>query len=340
MPYKKYVLLRHITSLVDKLAFRKNCFSGNTEPSYNHTQNQISKEKTMSELDPVSQYLHEIGKMKLLTAQEERDLSKILETGKNAQETLARYENEEIFLSETQIAEFEKQISAGKKAREKFMAANLRLVVSIAKKYPVPSTMEMLDLIQEGNLGLNHAIDMFDWRKGFKFSTYATFWIRQTIGRAIDQKGNIIALPQDKSLRLRRNLRETGMDGTGLNKEDKNLNVLRNPASLDMVVGEDIELGDLCADEDSVTDDTVLNATTASMLFSAMHEVLDEEDISIIELRFGLLDGVRHSYRAIGDIKNISGERVRRVVVRSLKTLRAEIPELLPEDYIRDAETA
>lgn len=294
----------------------------------------------MSELDPVSQYLHEIGKTKLLTAQEERDLSKILETGKNAQATLDRYENEEIFLSETQITEFEKQISAGKKAREKFLSANLRLVVSIAKKYPVPSTMEMLDLIQEGNLGLSHAIDMFDWRKGFKFSTYATFWIRQTIGRSIDQKGNIIALPQDKSLRLRRNLRETGMDGTGLDKEDKNLNVLRNPASLDMVVGEDIELGDLYADENSVTDDTVLNAATASMLFSAMHEVLDEEDISIIELRFGLLDGVRHSYRAIGDIKNISGERVRRVVVRSLKTLRSEIPELLPEDYIRDAETA
>ena len=294
----------------------------------------------MSELDTVSQYLHEIGKTKLLTAQEERDLSKILETGKNAEETLARYENEEIFLSETQIDEFEKQISAGKKAKEKFLAANLRLVVSIAKKYPVPSTMEMLDLIQEGNLGLSHAIDMFDWRKGFKFSTYATFWIRQTIGRSIDQKGNIIALPQDKSLRLRRNLRETGMDGTGLDKEDKNLNVLRNPASLDMVVGEDIELGDLYADENSITDDTVLNATTASMLFSAMHEVLDEEDISIIELRFGLLDGVRHSYRAIGDIKNISGERVRRVVVRSLKTLRSKIPELLPEDYIRDAETA
>lgn len=294
----------------------------------------------MSELDTVSQYLHEIGKTKLLTAQEERDLSKILETGKNAEETLARYENEEIFLSETQIDEFEKQISAGKKAKEKFLAANLRLVVSIAKKYPVPSTMEMLDLIQEGNLGLSHAIDMFDWRKGFKFSTYATFWIRQTIGRSIDQKGNIIALPQDKSLRLRRNLRETGMDGTGLDKEDKNLNVLRNPASLDMVVGEDIELGDLYADENSITDDTVLNATTASMLFSAMHEVLDEEDISIIELRSGLLDGVRHSYRAIGDIKNISGERVRRVVVRSLKTLRSKIPELLPEDYIRDAETA
>ena len=294
----------------------------------------------MSELDTVSQYLHEIGKTKLLTAQEERDLSKILETGKNAQATLDRYENEEIFLSETQINEFEKQISAGKKAREKFLSANLRLVVSIAKKYPVPSTMEMLDLIQEGNLGLSHAIDMFDWRKGFKFSTYATFWIRQTIGRSIDQKGNIIALPQDKSLRLRRNLRETGMDGTGLDKEDKNLNVLRNPASLDMVVGEDIELGDLYADENSVTDDTVLNAATASMLFSAMHEVLDEEDISIIELRFGLLDGVRRSYRAIGDIKNISGERVRRVVVRSLKTLRSEIPELLPEDYIRDAETA
>lgn len=294
----------------------------------------------MNEIDTVSQYLNEIGKERLLDAQEERDLAKILETGRNAKNELRKYENEEIGLSENQIRELNIQAAKGEKAREKFLAANLRLVVSVAKKYPVPQTMEMLDLIQEGNIGLNHAIDLFDWRKGFKFSTYATFWIRQAIGRSIDQKSNMIALPQDKSLTLRRHLRDTGMDGTGLDNEQKALNILRNPASLDMIVGEDIELGDLCADEKADTENNVLNAATTNMLFSAMYEILDDDDIDILGLRFGLFDGVKHSYKAIGDKREMSGERARRVVLRSLKALRQNIPDMLPDDYLKDAETA
>ena len=99
-------------------------------------------------------------------------------------------------------------MTGGRAAKDRFIRANLRLVVSIARRYPLPPGMELLDLIQEGNLGLEHAVDKFDWRKGFKFSTYATFWIRQAIGRALDQKASLVRLPGDRSASLRAALRQ------------------------------------------------------------------------------------------------------------------------------------
>jgi len=134
--------------------------------------------------DSVGQYLNEIGLVPLLTADEERELSQMIERGRDAQARLDAGER---------ARELRKAVAAAAAAKDRFIRANLRLVVSIARRYPLPPSMELLDLIQEGNLGLEHAVDKFDWRKGFKFSTYATFWIRQAIGRALDQKASLSA---------------------------------------------------------------------------------------------------------------------------------------------------
>ena len=124
-------------------------------------------------------------------------------------------------------------------AKDRFIRANLRLVVSIARRYPLPQGMDLLDLIQEGNLGLEHAVDKFDWRRGFKFSTYATFWIRQAIGRALDQKASLVRLPGDRSASLRAALRQASGDGEELDAENARLHRLSTPVSLDRTVGDD-----------------------------------------------------------------------------------------------------
>ena len=126
-------------------------------------------------MDSLSTYLNEIGQVPLLTASEERELAKVIEAGG----------------------------MPAKQAKDRFVRANLRLVVSMAKRYPLPVGMDLLDLIQEGNLGLEHAVDKFDWRRGFKFSTYATWWIRQAIGRALDTKGSLVKIPGDRAASLR-----------------------------------------------------------------------------------------------------------------------------------------
>src|SRR5215470_6204165 len=157
--------------------------------------------------DSVGQYLNEIGLVPLLTAEEERELSQIIEKGREAQEQLDAGERGR---------ELQRQVRAAAAAKDRFIRANLRLVVSVARRYPLPPGMELLDLIQEGNLGLEHAVDKFDWRKGFKFSTYATFWIRQAIGRALDQKASLIRIPGDRSASLRAALRQASGDGETL----------------------------------------------------------------------------------------------------------------------------
>ena len=137
--------------------------------------------------DSVGQYLNEIGLVPLLTAMEERELSQIIEKGAQA---AAKIENGE------RSIELQRDVRNAAAAKDRFIRANLRLVVSVARRYPLPPGMDLLDLVQEGNIGLEHAVDKFDWRKGFKFSTYATFWIRQAIGRALDQKASLVRLPR------------------------------------------------------------------------------------------------------------------------------------------------
>ena len=191
--------------------------------------------------DSVGQYLNEIGLVPLLTAQEERELSQVIEAGRDAANRLEAGERGR---------ELQRAVRDAARAKDRFIRSNLRLVVSVARRYPLPPGMELLDLIQEGNLGLEHAVDKFDWRKGFKFSTYATFWIRQAIGRALDQKASLVRLPGDRSASLRAALRQVSGDGDELDDEHARLHRLTTPTSLDRTIGDDDsnELIDLLPD--------------------------------------------------------------------------------------------
>jgi RNA polymerase sigma factor (sigma-70 family) len=183
--------------------------------------------------------------------------------------------------------------------------------------------MELLDLVQEGNLGLEHAVDKFDWRKGFKFSTYATFWIRQAIGRALDQKASLIRLPGDRSASLRAALRAASAEGEDLDKENAELHRLTTPTSLDRPVGDDdgSELMDLIGDAKPGPEDIVIareeDASVANLL-----DVLDPRARFAVEARFGLHDGRKQSYREVGDTLGVTAEAARRLVKRAVDAVR------------------
>jgi len=179
--------------------------------------------------DSVGMYLNEIGTVPLLDADDEVELSQVIEAGVEARRRKEAGERGR---------GLDRAIASGAAAKDRFIRANLRLVVSVARRYPLPPGMELLDLIQEGNLGLEHAVDKFDWRKGFKFSTYATFWIRQAIGRALDQKASLVRLPGDRSASLRSALRVVSGDGDELDDEHARLHRLTTPTSLDRTVGD------------------------------------------------------------------------------------------------------
>ncbi|HNG23564.1 MAG TPA: sigma-70 family RNA polymerase sigma factor, partial [Microthrixaceae bacterium] len=264
--------------------------------------------------DSVGQYLNEIGAVALLTAEEERELSQIIERGVAARERIA---------AGTGTIEDRRLDRAAAKAKDRFIRANLRLVVSIARRYPLPPGMELLDLVQEGNLGLEHAVDKFDWRKGFKFSTYATFWIRQAIGRALDQKASLVRLPGDRSAALRGALRAVSGDGDELDDENARLHRLTTPTSLDRTVGDDDsnELVDLLADDRPGPEDDLLSAEHDEWLHGLL-DVLDPRARSAVEARFGLSDGRRRSYREVGEDLGVTAEAARRLVKRAVNTVR------------------
>src|SRR5690349_12756140 len=233
--------------------------------------------------DSVGQYLNEIGLVPLLTAQEERELSQIIERGREAQERLDAGERSR---------DLRKAVREAAAAKDRFIRANLRLVVSVARRYPMPPGMELLDLIQEGNLGLEHAVDKFDWRKGFKFSTYATFWIRQAIGRALDQKASLVRLPGDRSASLRAALRQVSGDGDELDDEHARLHRLTTPTSLDRTIGDDDsnELVDLLPDANPGPEAQVMSREDDRMITDLL-SVLDNRARLAVEQRFGLQDG-------------------------------------------------
>jgi RNA polymerase primary sigma factor len=266
--------------------------------------------------DSVGQYLNEIGAVALLTAEEERELAQIIERGVAARERIARGEG---------TAEDRRLDRAAARAKDRFIRANLRLVVSIARRYPLPPAMDLLDLIQEGNLGLEHAVDKFDWRKGFKFSTYATFWIRQAIGRALDQKASLVRLPGDRSASLRAALRQVSGDGDELDDEHARLHRLATPTSLDRVVGDDdgSELIDLLADGAPGPEDLAL-ANEEDRLVVGLLDVLDGRARFAVEQRFGIHDGRRRSYREVGEELGVTAEAARRMVKRAVITVRNE----------------
>ena len=266
--------------------------------------------------DSVGQYLNEIGAVALLTAEEERELSQIIERGVAARERIAAGNG---------TSEDRRLDRSAARAKDRFIRANLRLVVSIARRYPLPPGMELLDLIQEGNLGLEHAVDKFDWRKGFKFSTYATFWIRQAIGRALDQKASLVRLPGDRSASLRAALRQVSGDGDELDDEHARLHRLATPTSLDRMVGEEdgSELVDLLADSAPGPEALTL-AAEDDRLVTSLLDVLDGRARFAVEQRFGIHDGRKRSYREVGEELGVTAEAARRMVKRAVNAVRTE----------------
>ena len=264
--------------------------------------------------DSVGQYLNEIGAVPLLNAAEERMLSKIIEAGAEARA------NKEAGESSPQI---NRNIREAAIAKDRFIRANLRLVVSVARRYPLPPGMELLDLIQEGNLGLEHAVDKFDWRKGFKFSTYATFWIRQAIGRALDQKASLVRLPGDRSASLRAALRQVSGDGDELDDEHARLHRLTTPTSLDRTIGDDDsnELVDLLPDSKPGPEAEVM-ARAEEQMVTGLLDVLDDRARYAVQQRFGLGDGRKRSYREVGEELGVTAEAARRLVKRAVNTVR------------------
>ena len=266
--------------------------------------------------DSVGQYLNEIGAVRLLTAEEERELSRAIEAGLAAQARIDAGEKDR---------ELRRAVADAAAAKDRFIRANLRLVVSVARRYPLPPGMELLDLIQEGNLGLEHAVDKFDWRRGFKFSTYATFWIRQAIGRALDQKASLIRLPGDRSASLRAALRQVSGNGDELDDDHARLHRLTTPTSLDRVVGDDDsnELIDLLPDSTPGPESVVLARAEENEVTSLL-DVLDPRAKYAVEQRFGLNDGRRRSYREVGEELGVTAEAARRLVKRAVNTVREE----------------
>ena len=273
--------------------------------------------------DSTGHYLNAIGLVPLLTKDDERKLAQTIERGRAAQARLDAGERS---------SRLRAQVREAAAAKERFIRANLRLVVSIAKKYPLPTGMELLDLVQEGNLGLDRAVDKFDWRKGFKFSTYATFWIRQSIGRALDQKANLIRLPGERAASLRAAVRQATGGGEELDSEHAMLHRLTSTTSLNTTVGDDnnSELMDLQADSGPGPEDLTL-VTDQMETLAELLDVLDDRSRLAVEMRYGLIDGEKHSYREIGEVLSLTPEAIRRLIGRSLDSVRAHA-ELLSID--------
>jgi RNA polymerase sigma factor (sigma-70 family) len=300
--------------------------------------NTVAKDRVdRDEEDLVRLYLTDIGQYALLTKDDEVRLAKAIEAGKEAAQQMAEAKE----LSTTQRRELRKVARAGEIAERQFVQSNLRLVVSIAKKYQA-SGLPLLDLIQEGNLGLMHAVEKFDWRKGFKFSTYATWWIRQAITRGIANTGRTIRLPVhagDTLARLQKarsrlelkygrpaTLAELAAEVEM--PEDKVTEALRfaaEPLSLSEPLREDgdAELGDVVVDRSA---ESPFEAAATALLPEEIQRLLaplDEREREILRLRFGL-DGVgeQRTLEEVGEHFNLTRERIRQIEARAMSKLR------------------
>jgi RNA polymerase primary sigma factor len=285
--------------------------------------------------DPVRMYLQEIGQVSLLTAQQEVELAKAMEAGNHSRQAL-RYDG----LSWEERCAYQRLVDAGNDARRHLIQANLRLVVSIAKKY-TSYGLTMMDLIQEGNIGLMRAVEKFDYTKGHKFSTYATWWIRQAITRAIADQSRTIRLPvhmgeaisqvKRTSHKLQQSMQreptpEEIADAMGITagKVRRTLEASMHPLSLEMPVGQDGEgrMGDFIEDERLATP---AEAAAQTMLREQIDEVLDklpERERKIIQLRYGLKDGKYRTLEEVGVEFGITRERIRQIEAVALRKLR------------------
>ena len=304
--------------------------------------------------DPVRMYLKEIGKVDLLTAAEEVDLAMKIEAGLDAADKLEKQEVGEIELTRAEMRRLMRVEQVGLDAKQALISANLRLVVSIAKRY-VGRGMLFLDLIQEGNLGLIRAVEKFDYEKGFKFSTYATWWIRQAITRAIADQARTIRIPVhmvetiNKLVRVQRQLlQDLGRDPTpeeigaemdmSADRVREIQKISQEPVSLETPIGEeeDSQLGDFIEDAQAVVP---ADAASFSMLQEQLTQVLDglaERERKVIELRFGLEDGHPRTLEEVGREFGVTRERIRQIESKTLAKLRHPSRSSKLKDYLEN----
>ena len=298
--------------------------------------------------DPVKDYLKQIGKVSLLNAQQEVDLAKRIEAGLYAEHKLA--ENPDMDKDLKKALRW--VVHDGKRAKNHLLEANLRLVVSLAKRY-TGRGMLFLDLIQEGNLGLIRAVEKFDYSKGFKFSTYATWWIRQAITRAMADQARTIRIPVhmveviNKLARVQRQmLQDLGREPTPeeLGKEldmtpEKVIEVQkygREPISLHTPLGEDgdSEFGDLIEDSEAVVP---ADAVSFTLLQEQLHSVLDtlsEREAGVVAMRFGMTDGQPKTLDEIGKVYGVTRERIRQIESKTMSKLRHPSRSQVLRDYL------
>ena len=309
--------------------------------------------------DPVRMYLKEIGKVPLLSAEEEIELAKNMEAGAVAKEKIAILKSREEKATEEELAEIkeeiknlQKDLDAGDEAKKRLAEANLRLVVSIAKRY-VGRGMLFLDLIQEGNLGLIKAVEKFDYRKGYKFSTYATWWIRQAITRAIADQARTIRIPVhmvetiNKLIRVSRQLlQELGREPSPeeiaaemnmpVERVREILKISQEPVSLETPIGEeeDSHLGDFIQDDNVPVP---ADAAAFTLLKEQLEEVLGtltEREQKVLTLRFGLEDGRARTLEEVGKEFNVTRERIRQIEAKALRKLRHPSRSRKLKDYL------
>ena len=293
--------------------------------------------------DPVRMYLKEIGKVDLLTPDEEVELAKKMQAGMEAKEKIKeldeRQRNGEQ-IDEKEYQALRKAIRGGENAKKRLSEANLRLVVSIAKRY-VGRGMLFLDLIQEGNLGLLKAVEKFDCTKGFKFSTYATWWIRQAITRAIADQARTIRIPVhmvetiNKVIRVSRQLlQELGHDpqpeeiaeemNMPVERVREILKIAQEPVSLETPIGEeeDSNLGDFIPDDDALEPAEAASFTLLKEQLVEVLKTLTPREEKVLRLRFGIEDGRTRTLEEVGKEFNVTRERIRQIEAKALRKLR------------------
>jgi RNA polymerase primary sigma factor len=304
--------------------------------------------RTSPTSDPVRMYLKEIGRVPLLTAAEEVDLAKRVEAGLFASEKLTtKHDLSVTFEHELELIEREGQL-----AKKRLIEANLRLVVSIAKRY-VGRGMLFLDLIQEGNLGLIRAVEKFDYTKGYKFSTYATWWIRQAITRAIADQARTIRIPVhmvetiNKLIRIQRQLlqdlgREPTPEEIGQEMElppervREIQKLAQEPVSLETPIGEeeDSNLGDFIEDSDAIVPIDAASFILLQEQLDAILHTLSEREKKVIQLRFGLTDGHPRTLEEVGKEFGVTRERIRQIESKTLSKLRHPSRSQKLRDYL------
>ncbi len=290
--------------------------------------------------DPVRMYLKEIGRVPLLTADEEVNLATAMSAGREAQDRIDEAAEDEITIDEAEMKKLKADIKAGTRAKQALAEANLRLVVSIAKRY-VGRGMLFLDLIQEGNLGLIKAVEKFDYTKGYKFSTYATWWIRQAITRAIADQARTIRIPVhmvetiNKVIRVSRQLlQELGHDpspeeisehmGMPVDKVREILKIAQEPVSLETPIGEeeDSHLGDFIPDEGASEPSEAASFTLLKEQLVDVLSTLTPREEKVLKLRFGIEDGRTRTLEEVGKEFNVTRERIRQIEAKALRKLR------------------